>query len=227
MQKEVKTRIFTGKVKTHVGLQTAINKQAVSESIYLSEFGLKGDQCADEEHHGGLERALHHYPAEHYAYWQQKYGKAKQAWQIAGMGENISSLGLTEQNVCIGDQFQWGEAIIEVSQPRSPCFKLNKHWGLSRFAVAMQNSTRCGWLLRVIKPGMVTANAPLSLVRREANAMTIQQTCDIFFDPTINKTALQKLQKQSKLSNSWLEKIELRLSSGEIECWSFRLLGPV
>lgn len=217
------TQIFTGKVKAHVGLQSAINKSPISEARYLSKRGLQYDECADSDHHGGLERALHHYPAEHYAHWRKKYGIAKQVWQVSGMGENISTLGLTEQNVCIGDQFQWGEAIIEVSQPRSPCFKLDKHWGISRFAVEMQNSSRCGWLLRVIKPGIIAVNTPLKLIQREDNAMTIEQVCDLFFASEINVENLKLLQTQRKLSNSWLEKIEKRLATGQFENWNFRL----
>lgn len=219
----IATKIFIGKVEQHVGLQTAINKQPIINNVMMSELGLVGDQCADSDHHGGLERALHHYPAEHYLHWHKKYGVAKQAWQISGMGENISTLGLDENNVCIGDQFQWGDTIIEVSQPRSPCFKLDKHWGISRFAVEMQNSSRCGWLLRVIKTGTVAVNAPLIRIHREENAMTIKQVCDIFFGNPLDTVGLNVLLKQEKLSVSWLTKVEIRLSTGMVENWNFRL----
>ena len=218
------TQIFIGKTTLHVGLQTAINKTPIRQSIQLSELGLVGNESADKLYHGGLERALHHYPAEHYQYWQKKYGVAKQAWHVSGMGENISTFGLDETNVCIGDQFQWGEAIIEVSQPRSPCFKLNKHWGISRFSVQMQNSSRCGWLLRVIKTGRVPLNAPLLRIQREENAMTIKAVCDIFFGNPLDTEGLQTLLKQKKLSLSWLTKIEQRLDTGEVENWNYRLL---
>ena len=121
------------KVVLRYGIETAIDKEPVVGCLHLSLTGLVGDECADKEHHGGLERALHQYPAEHYLYWQQKYGAdyiENMHDHIAGMGENISSLGMTEEFVCLGDRYQWGEAIIEVSQPRSPCFKLNKRWGI-------------------------------------------------------------------------------------------------
>ena len=217
------TNIYCGKVAERYGIETAIDKQPVNTSLYLSFGGLAGDECADKLHHGGLERALHQYPAEHYAYWQEKYN-TDNAWQAAGMGENISSIGMTEQTVYLGDRYQWGEAIIEVSQPRSPCFKLNKRWGIENLSVDMQDVSRSGWLYRVIQPGMVSVNEPLELIDRVANAMTITAVCETFFGDPLNNEKLLILKKQSRLSDSWMEKIVRRLASNEVENWNFRLL---
>jgi len=217
------TSIYCGKVAERYGIETAIDKQPVNTSLYLSFGGLAGDECADKLHHGGLERALHQYPAEHYAYWQEKYN-TDNAWQAAGMGENISSIGMTEQTVYLGDRYQWGEAIIEVSQPRSPCFKLNKRWGIENLSVDMQDVSRSGWLYRVIQPGMVSVNEPLELIERVANAMTITAVCETFFGDPLNNEKLLILKKQSRLSDSWMEKIVQRLASNEVENWNFRLL---
>lgn len=216
--------VFVGKVKNNYGFETAIDKQAVSGPVYLSELGLAGDMCADPKHHGGIERALHQYPAEHYAYWQQEYGSA-QNWQAPGMGENISTLGMTEENVCIGDQYQWGEAIIEVSQPRSPCYKLNQRWHTEAFSVRMQDISRCGWLYRVLQPGFVSADDKLTLISRPDNAMTVQQVCNIFFGDPLNQAGLLALTELKALSASWTQKAELRLATNEVENWNFRLLG--
>jgi len=217
------TNIYCGKVAERYGIETAIDKHPVNTSLYLSVDGLAGDECADKLHHGGLERALHQYPAEHYAYWQQKYN-TDNAWQAAGMGENISSIGMTEQTVCLGDRYQWGEAIIEVSQPRSPCFKLNKRWGIENLSVDMQDISRSGWLYRVIQPGMVSVNEPLELIDRVTNAMSITAVCETFFGDPLNNEKLLVLKKQSRLSDSWMEKIVQRLASNEVENWNFRLL---
>ena len=217
------TSIYCGKVAERYGIETAIDKQPINTSLYLSFGGLAGDECADKLHHGGLERALHQYPAEHYAYWQEKYN-TDNAWQAAGMGENISSIGMTEQTVYLGDRYQWGEAIIEVSQPRSPCFKLNKRWGIENLSVDMQDVSRSGWLYRVIQPGMVSVNEPLELIDRVANAMTITAVCETFFGDPLNNEKLLVLKKQSRLSDSWMEKIVRRLASNEVENWNFRLL---
>jgi MOSC domain-containing protein YiiM len=217
-------KVYCGKVAQHYGLETAIDKSAVDKDLYLSNEGLEGDQCADQKHHGGAERALHQYPLEHYAYWQNKYG-VNNRWQAPGMGENLSSQGMTEDTVCLGDRYQWGEAIIEVSQPRSPCFKLNKRWGIDDFSVEMQAISRCGWLYRVIQPGVVSVKQPLVLLEREANAMTIREVCEVFFGDPLNKDGLLTLTQQSKLSSSWMDKVIQRLENNEVENWSFRLLG--
>ncbi|AAZ24467.1 MOSC domain-containing protein [Colwellia psychrerythraea] len=217
------TNIYCGKVAERYGIETAIDKQPVNTSLYLSFDGLAGDECADKLHHGGLERALHQYPAEHYAYWQEKYN-TDNTWQAAGMGENISSTGMTEQTVYLGDRYQWGEAIIEVSQPRSPCFKLNKRWGIDNLSVDMQDVSRSGWLYRVIQPGMVSVDEPLELIARIDNAMTITEVCETFFGDPLNNQKLLALKKQSTLSDSWMEKIVQRLANNEVENWNFRLL---
>ncbi|MCI2283794.1 MOSC domain-containing protein [Colwellia sp. MSW7] len=217
--------VFRGTAESAYGLETAINKIRVEEPLYLFSEGLDGDQSADLRHHGGLERALHQYPFEHYAYWQQKYG-VNNEWQTAGMGENISSIGMTEEIVCIGDRYQWGAAIIEVSQPRSPCFKLNKRWGIKNFSVAMQDISRCGWLYRVIQPGRVSVNEPLQLIEQVPNTMTLREVCDIFFGDPLNIEGLKKLKMQNKLSQSWMSKVTQRLETNEVENWHTRLLGP-
>lgn len=216
--------VFHGKVKQSYGMNTAMEKSPIADEIHLSLTGLAGDECADERHHGGLERALHQYPSEHYAYWKSKYGLAAD-WRAPGMGENLSSVGMTEDTVCIGDRYQWGEAIIEVSQPRSPCYKLNKRWGVDDFSMSMQKNSRCGWLYRVIQPGIVSVNKPLQLIEQVKHPLSIRSVCELYFGAPLNVEGLHKLQQQEKLSESWQSKIRQRLETGELENWNFRLLG--
>jgi MOSC domain-containing protein YiiM len=216
--------VFRGKVKHRFGLETAIEKLLVEDEVHLSLEGLDGDECADKNHHGGLERALHQYPSEHYAYWREKYNAANQ-WHEPGMGENLSSVGMTEENVCIGDRYSWGDAVIEVSQPRSPCYKLNKRWGIEDFSIHMQDTRRCGWLYRVIQPGTVNVNKPLQLIERVPNARTVREVCDIFFGNPLDQDGLLTLKQQNRLSDSWMNKVLQRLETGEVENWNFRLLG--
>lgn len=219
--------VYIGKIAQRYGLDTSIDKSLVTNSLYLSPKGLLNDECADLEHHGGLERALHQYPLEHYSYWRQKYNKTvnSKSWEASGMGENLSSIGMTENIVCLGDQYQWGEAIIEVSQPRSPCFKLNKRWGIEALSVEMQKLALCGWLYRVIQPGRVSINDPLKLINRVPKAMTIREVCDIFFGNPLCNIGLLQLKQQNTLSDSWMNKVIQRLETSKVEDWSFRLLG--
>jgi len=222
------TNVYCGKIVQQYGIETAMDKSSMTNSLYLSVEGLAGDDYGDKEHHGGPDRALHQYPAEHYVYWQEKYGAAyieKVKENIAGMGENLSSVGMTEESVFLGDRYQWGEAVIEVSQPRSPCCNLNKRWGIDNFAVDMQAVSRCGWLYRVIKPGKVSVEQPLELISRLDNAMSIKAVCAIYFGDPLNTEKLRVLKQQTTLADSWMDKIEQRLTTNKVEDWNFRLFG--
>jgi MOSC domain-containing protein YiiM len=223
------TAVYRGK-QQYYGIETAMHKSSVEGTLYLSLNGLAGDQCADLRHHGGLDRALHQYPLEHYAYWRKTF-PVDNDWQASGMGENLSSEGMTEDPIFLGDSYQWGEAIIEVSQPRSPCFKLNKRWGIDSLSVDMQKNSRCGWLYRVIQPGMVSVHQPLKLIARSSTAITIREVCDVFFGDPLNNKKLLQLKQQSSLSASSLSaslmnKVVKRLESNQVENWHYRLLGP-
>jgi MOSC domain-containing protein YiiM len=220
------SHVYRGKVAQRYGMETAIDKRPIESAVYLSFSGLDGDQCADKIHHGGLDRALHQYPLEHYQYWKTTYNNQIN-WQAPGMGENLSSKGMTENNVCVGDRFQWGEAIIEVSQPRSPCFKLNKRWAIDTMSIDMQKNSYCGWLYRVIQPGMVSVQQPLALIVRPTNAMTIRAVCDIFFGEPLCKKGLNQLSQQTTLSDSWMKKIEQRLITNKVENWNLRLFDHI
>lgn len=216
--------VFRGGVQQRYGLDTAINKSPIKDEVYLGLEGLEGDECADTRHHGGVDRALHQYPSEHYLYWLEKYGLARE-WHAPGMGENLSSEGMTEDTVCLGDRYRWGKAIIEVSQPRSPCFKLNRRWEISTLSVDMQSTSHCGWLYRVVQPSLVSVDQPLVLEDRVIDALTIRDTCNLFFGAPLDSSALNQLLKQARLSESWMSKVRQRLETGEVENWNFRLLG--
>ncbi len=219
------TKIFVGQVEQKYGITTAMIKKPIKSSVYLSLLGLEGDECADTNHHGGPNRALHQYPAEHYSYWRDQYESSDQEWVAPGMGENISTLGMIEDTVCIGDQYRFGEAIIEVSQPRSPCFKLNSRWNVSDISVCMQGIGRCGWLFRVIEPGLINVDATLTLIARDAEAVTVKQVCELFFGDPLNRDGLLRLKSVHQLSSSWCQRVERRLATGEVENWSSRLLA--
>lgn len=229
MQKQMNIQlcgVYIGQVEYRYGMRTAIEKYATEELLFLDFTGLSGDACAEKHFHGGVERALHHYPAEHYQYWQQEYG-SHYAFQAAGMGENISTLGMDEHNVYLGDRYQWGDAIIEVSQPRSPCYKLNQRWDIANFADEMQATTRCGWLYRVLQTGLVGVHQPLKLLERPDNAMTLFDVCAYFFGDPLNPEGLAQLAEQKKLSKSWRDKVAQRQISGKVEDWQARLNGVV
>ena len=150
--------VFVGKVRDYDGSRpSAIGKVQVDGELTLGDLGLEGDEQAEKKIHGGPDRALCHYPREHYAHWALELPQQADLFCAPAFGENLSTEGLTEKNVYIGDIFRWGEALIQVTQPRSPCFKLNYHFAVSDMAQLMQNSGKTGWLYRVVAGGQVSA----------------------------------------------------------------------
>ncbi|EOS1390534.1 MOSC domain-containing protein [Escherichia coli] len=139
-------------------------------------------------------------------------------------GENLSTDGLTESNVYIGDIFRWGEALIQVSQPRSPCYKLNYHFDISDIAQLMQNTGKVGWLYSVIAPGKVSADAPLELVSRVSD-VTVQEAAAIAWHMPFDDDQYHRLLSAAGLSKSWTRTMQKRRLSGKIEDFSRRLWG--
>ena len=221
----LEVNLFLGKAEVIGDITSAINKKQLKSTVYLSEQGLDGDECADKKHHGGVDRALHHYPEEHYKFWSDEYPNSPRKWVAPGMGENISSRGLTEDFVYIGDQFKLGNAIIEISQPRSPCFKLNAQWNIKDLSFVMQSNNRCGWLYRVIQSGYIGLDSKLTLINRPKASLTVKEVCNIFFDDPLNYDDLRKLLDLEALSKSWRMKIQDRLKNRMVEDWSKRLFG--
>lgn len=217
--------IFVGKVKESERCgRTAMEKQLVNSELMLSSLGLEGDEQAEDKFHGGVDRALCHYPREHYAYWQHKYPEQAEIFKASAFGENISTIGMIEYNVYIGDIYQWGDAIIQVTQPRSPCVKLNHLTQQNDFSLVMQNSGRMGWLYRVIKSGMVSSDDPLVLLQRCSDISVIEASAIAFHRPYSEKDVVRLL-NAAGLSSSWTATMIKRLNNQSIEDFSRRLFG--
>ena len=159
--------ILTGKARPFRGDETsAIAKRPVAEAVAVDAMGLAGDEQADRTVHGGIDKAIHHYPADHYDWWRGQLGDAPLLDAPGAFGENISTLGLDEHTVCLGDRFRLGTALIEVSQARQPCWKLDHRFGVKGVMAKVVASRRTGWYYRVLEPGMVQAGDTLALVDR-------------------------------------------------------------
>jgi MOSC domain-containing protein YiiM len=118
------------------------------------------------------------YPAEHYADWRS----AEFALEPGAVGENVSTLGAREDTVRIGDVWQWGSAVLQVSQPRSPCYRLGMYTGRREIIPAMIDSGRSGWYLRVLRPGVVPARGVMRLLRRDSARPTIAEVYAMSYD---------------------------------------------
>lgn len=217
--------VFVGKIRDYQGSRpSAIAKLQVDGELTLTETGIVGDEQAEKSYHGGTDRALCHYPREHYAHWAQMFPQQAALFCAPAFGENLSTSGLTEKNVFIGDIFRWGDALIQVTQPRSPCFKLNFHFGISDISSQMQSSGRTGWLYRVIAGGNVSAEAPLELVSRVSDVSVYDAAAIAWFQP-FDDEQYHRLLSAAGLSASWTRTMQKRRLSGKIEDNSRRLLG--
>ncbi len=156
----------------HGRVWSGIRKQPVpvGTTLWLSLVNLAGDGQADLSVHGGPDKAVYAYPSEHAGSWSDELGMPIGP---AAFGENLSTAGPLEPDVCIGDRWQWGEAVLEVSQPRWPCFKLALHLGRPDIQKRMRANGHTGWYLRVLEPGAVTVGDDLTLEHRDAARLSV------------------------------------------------------
>jgi len=223
-----RAQVFVGRIAALAMAPTvasAIVKEAMHAPLWLGGTGLAGDLQADSQHHGGPDRALHHYPAEHYRWWRERYPGAAARFQPGTFGENLSLAGWREDAVHIGDVFRWGDALLQLSQPRSPCFKLDRHLGLPGLARLMQQEARCGWLYRVLQPGQVGPGADFALERR-GDGPSVQEAMRIMYGGAAAPESWRLLLAAEGLAASWRRTLEKRLAGGGIESWNKRLDGP-
>lgn len=157
------------------GQQTGIFKRKLSEPAHVLSQGIIGDEHGDLRVHGGPEKALHHYAAENYAVLAQKFLNRSSALVPGSLGENISAHHLSEINVHLGDFFRAGTAVLQVSQPRSPCWKINHRFDVERMSMYVAEQRLTGWYYRVIEPGMIKAGDSIELLDRQTDRFSIDQ----------------------------------------------------
>lgn len=210
------------------GEPSAIAKHGVAGPLQLTVTGFVNDEQGDTSRHGGADKALHHYPAEHYAQWRLDLAAVPpEHFRSGAFGENLSTFGLTEASVCIGDIFRLGSAIIQVSQARQPCWKLNVRFGRADMARLVQQSARTGWYYRVLETGEVTHGAALQLLERPHPEWPLARLLHHLYTDTLNSSALLAIAALDVLPASWKKLAQQRLESGQIEDWSHRLNTPV
>jgi MOSC domain-containing protein YiiM len=208
------------------GEPSAIDKHRVTAPLQLTATGLEGDEHGDLQHHGGLDKAVHHYPAEHYQAWSADLPQMlATSLRTGAFGENFSSVGLTEVNVCLGDVFRLGGAILQVSQARQPCWKLNVRFNEPQMSQRVQDKGRTGWYYRVLTIGEVAPGDELELLERPHPDWPLARLLHYFYADPLNKAELSAIAALAVLAPSWRRVAEQRLQSGQVEDWSRRLYG--
>lgn len=200
---------------------TGIFKQPVDEEIWLAHAGLQGDEVGDTKNHGGPEKAVFAYPVSHYDYWQTVAGDMT----IGAMGENAAITCADESSVCIGDVYQFHHAIVEISQPRQPCWRPARRFRIKDLALQIQQTGRTGWYFRVLEEGLVRAGAELKLLERRWPRWTIALCNEVMHHRKDDLSLARELAQCPHLTARWKETLEKRLAGTESSPES-RLLGP-
>ncbi|WP_367717571.1 MOSC domain-containing protein [Nitratireductor sp. GISD-1A_MAKvit] len=204
---------------------SGIDKKPVDQPLWLGENGFRGDHQADRRNHGGPEKAVHHYPRDHYETWAQEIGDHALLARPGAFGENISTHGLDEGNVAIGDVFRIGQAVVEVSQGRQPCWKLSSRFGVPDMAYRVQKTGRTGWYYRVLQPGTVSPEDTLQRIARPLPDWPLRRLWQILYVNTLDRAELEAMAALEKLPEGWRRHAQRRLSSGKVEDWNRRLEG--
>lgn len=207
------------------GAPSGIAKVAQPHPVRLTATGFEGDAQGDLKNHGGPDKAVHHYPFEHYAAWEREIGASDLLSRPGAFGENLSTLGLTEETVAIGDVFEAGTALLEVAQGRQPCWKLDERFALRGMARRVQASGRTGWYYRVLRTGLVGPGDPFRLVERSAPDWTLARIWRVFYVDTLNRGELETLSELPRLADGWRDHARRRLRTGAVEDWTRRLSG--
>ncbi|HHF3150717.1 MOSC domain-containing protein [Vibrio diabolicus] len=218
--------VLAGKTVPYAhGAQSAINKQVLPDRQHATELGFTSDEQGDPRFHGGIQKALHIYPSEHYPIWQQQLGERTIFQSAGGFGENISSEGVTESTICLKDKIRIGSTLLEVSQGRMPCWKLNVRFDQHDMARRLQDTLRTGWYFRVLEEGDIGAGDEIILCERPYPEWPLARIMGAVFTGCLDREELTKL-SELPLVESWGKLVERRLETGEVEDWEMRLVGP-
>jgi MOSC domain-containing protein YiiM len=182
-------------------VRTSIFKAPVSGRVRVTRLNAEGDQQSDLSVHGGADKAIYAYPSEHYAFWRDELPGTDLPWGV--FGENLTTEGLREDKVHIGDRFRAGSAEFTVTQPRMPCFKLGIRFNRPDMVKRFMHSRRSGFYLSVLREGEIGAGDSLDLVAEDDNQVTVTDIVELYAADAANQDALRQASKLSALPESW------------------------
>ena len=178
---------------------SGIAKAPVSAaSVFVGRTNIAGDRQADLTVHGGRDKAVYAYPVEHWPWWTREHGLA---CAPATFGENLTLEGADENDVAIGDRFRWGEALLEIAQPRAPCFKLAMH-ARADIPARMTISARCGWYFRVLEEGRAPVAAEL-VRERDTGGPSVREAFVAVLHPRADEASRVRVRAAADLSPAW------------------------
>jgi MOSC domain-containing protein YiiM len=191
--------------------RSGIFKVLVPGPLRLGWYNLQGDGQADMVHHGGVDKAVCAYSIEHWRHWQPILPPDQS--RAGAFGENFTVERLTETEVCIGDVFSIGTAVVQISQPRQPCWKLARRWRMKNLALQVEQTGFTGWYFRVLREGEVAAHQWLQLLDRPHPEWTVAAANRIMHHERNDRDAAERLSQCPALSSSWRQIMEQRALS--------------
>lgn len=204
-------------------IKTAFVKAPVNRPLRLGELGFPGDEHVYEDH-GGPDMAALVYPFEHYSYWREFGLDLPEA---GAFGENLTVTGLVETDVHLGDIFEVGTSVVQVTQPRAPCYKIAARYMDKDLSVTVQNEGLIGYLLRVLDEGDVSAGDPMRLVHRDSHGVTVAEAGRVANVDRNDLDAAERVLAVEALGSSTRRKLAARMASRvEVGLDAARLFVP-
>lgn len=205
---------------------SAIRKTSITGPASVNNTGFVDDEQADLRVHGGTEKALHHYAADHLSFWKEKFADRDSFFEPGCFGENISTEGITETDLCLGDIFRLGQLRVQISQGRQPCWKLAAHAKIPELAAEFQITGRTGWYYRVLDGGFLSVGDQLELVERPNPKWLLSEVISARFKPGLNPLIAKDIAGLDGLAESWRTAFLKKSQKMPPEDTDERLIGP-
>ena len=190
-------------------VQTSIFKTSVSGPVHVTRFNIVGDEQSDLSVHGGAEKAVYAYPAEHYNFWRRELPDTDLPWGT--FGENLTTEGLLEDEVWIGDRYRVGSVELVVTQPRMPCYKLAIRFGRPDIVKRFLRSRRSGFYFAVEREGELSPGDAIERVARDERGLTVADIVSLYAADSANQALLVNASDHPALPASWREYFRKRL----------------
>jgi MOSC domain-containing protein YiiM len=183
-------------------------KSPIEGPVFVGATNIAGDGQADLKHHGGIDKAVLAYSADHYPKWRDELRMPTMPY--GAFGENLTFAGLSEESVCIGDILRIDAVTFEVSQPRQPCWKLARRWRMHELVAAVVRTGRTGWYLRVLEQGWIEPGIPVELLDRPNPAWSVARANHIMHHRQSDLALTLELAEVPRLANSWVNELRER-----------------
>ena len=190
-------------------VRTSIFKSAVPGPVRVQRLNLAGDEQADLSVHGGVDKAVYAYPSEHYAYWRDQLPGADLSWGV--FGENLTTEGLREDDLWIGDRLTIGTAEFVVTQPRQPCFKLGIRFGRADMVKRFQHSGRTGFYLAVLREGTISPGEAIRVLPEGRPGLTVAEIARLYTADEADQERLRQASELTALPEDWRQYFRNRL----------------